>query len=383
MQKNAGKVTPELRQEFQRGLSLLQQRKDLEQAARDADAYHVSDLGNAVRATRQLMEPSSDKDLNQATVEQLGKTSAAVKKLEAIHNVTEANKHLADLEQVERWNSDSVEARTESPRAWDALRHRLEQSARALARSGHRTKLAEAVDRIRYDAPANEAAQKIQSRRWSNDAQVSAESELAEMRKQMDAARDQLDVVARAARQELMQMAPSVPELARQAARETADLQQRTEKLSKDAAADEVADLKSRMAELNSEQEKAATPINDLRDALSEMAAMQDLLDDNQRAIARDADTSGQIIDKASEQIAESLKPAAEAASPTAAAKPLEAAAAKQGDAKAALEQIADHIRQVASRRYPGQRTSRFATRLEEAGQRNGYGGHGRMVQDG
>ena len=345
--KNSGKVSPELRQEFQLALNQLQQRKDLEQARGDADAYHVSDLGNAVRATRQLIEPSADKALSKEQVEQLNKTTAAVKKLEAIHNVTEANKHLADLEQVERWNSDSVEARTESPRAWDALRHRLEQSARALREAGIDPKLAEQVDRIRYDASAKEAAQKIQSRRWSNDAQVSAESELAEMRDQMDTAREQLDVVARAARQELMEMAPSVPELARQAARETADLQQRTEKLSKDAAADEVADLKTRMDELSSEQQKATTPINDLRDALTEMAAMQDLLDDNQRAIARDADTSGQIIDKASEQISESLKPAAEAASPTAAAKPLEAAAAKQADAKAALEQIADHFEKL------------------------------------
>lgn len=343
MQKNNGKATPELVQEFQRGLNVLQQRKDLEQARGDADAYHVSDLGNAVRATRQLIEPSHQ-EFTKEQVEQLGKTSAAIKKLEAIHNVTEANKHLADLEQVERWNSDSVEARTESPRAWEALRHRVEQSARALREAGIDPKLADQVDHIRYDAPANEAAQKIQSRRWSNDAQVSAESELAEMRLQMDAARDKLDVVAREARLELMQMAPSVSELARDAARETADLQQRTEKLSKDAAAEEVADLKTRMDELTSEQQNATTPINDLRDALTEMAAMQDLLDDNQRAIARDADTSGQIIDKASEQISESLKPAAEAASATAAAKPLEAAAAKQADAAAALEQIADHF---------------------------------------
>ncbi len=344
VRKQDGKVSPELQQEFARGLNLLQQRKDLEQARGDADAYHVSDLGNAVRATRQLIDPSAGKELTKEQIEQLSKTSAAIKKLEAIHNVTEANKHLADLEQIERWNSDSVEARTESPRAWDALKHRVEQSARALREAGIDPKLADEVDRVRYGEPASQASQKIQSRRWSNDAQVSAESELAEMRKQMDAARDQLDVLARAARQELMQLAPSVSELARQAARETSDLQKRTEKLSKDAAADEVADLKTRMDELNSEQEKASTPINDLRDALTEMAAMQDLLDDNQRAIARDADTSGQIIDKAGQQISESLKPAVEASTPIAAAKPLEEAAAKQGDASAALEQIADHF---------------------------------------
>ena len=341
--KKSGQITPELREDFQRGLNLLQQRKDIEQARGDADAYHVSDLGNAVRATRQLMDPAN-KELNQAQVDQLGKTSSAIKKLEAIHNVNEAEKHLADLEQVERWSSDSVEARTESPRAWEALRHRLEQAARALRESGIDNKIADQVDRIRWDAPANAAAQKIQARRWSNDTQVSAESELGEMRQQMDAARAELDAVARAARVELMQLAPTVSELARQAARETGELEKRTEKLSKDAAADEVADLKTRMDELNSQQQSATAPINDLRDALTEMAAMQDLLDDNQRAIARDADTSGQIIEKASEQINESLKPAAEAASATAAAAPLENAAAKQADAQAALEQIADHF---------------------------------------
>ncbi len=342
--RNQGQVTPELQQQFDRGLNLLQQRKDIEQARGDADAYHVSDLGNAVRATRQLLDPSTGKELTGAQIEQLAKTSAAIKKLEAIHNVQEANKHLADLEQTERWNSDSVEARTESPRAWEALKHRLEQSARAIREAGIDAKLADQVEALRHTEPFNAAAQKISSRRWTNDGVVSAESELAEMRKQMDAARDQLDAVARAARQELMQLAPSVPELARQAARETADLQQRTEKLAKDAAADEVADLKSRMDELTSEQQKANTPINDLRDALTEMAAMQDLLDDSQRAIARDADTSGQIIDKASEQISQSLKPASESTSPATAAKPLEDAAAKQADAKAALEKIADHF---------------------------------------
>ncbi len=352
VRKDAGKLSPELMQAFQSSLNQLQQRKDLEQARGDADAYHVSDLGNAIRATRQLLD-SSKQNLTQTELDQIGKTSAALKKLEAIHNVTEANKHLADLEQIERWNSNTVEARTESPRAWDAFKLRVEQSTRALRDAGIDPKLAEAVDKLRYNDPANEANQKIQSRRWSTDVKVSAESELAELREQMDAAREKLDDIARAARQELMQLAPSVSELARQAARETSDLQKETEKLSKDAAAEEVADLKARMNELENEQQKATTPINDLRDALTEMAAMQDLLDDNQRAIARDADTSGQIIDQASQQINESLKPAAEAASPTAAAKPLQEAAAKQADAKEALEQIAAHFDKLQAGNVP------------------------------
>ncbi|MCC6509583.1 MAG: hypothetical protein IT423_10775 [Pirellulaceae bacterium] len=345
-------VTPELRDEFARGLDQLQHRKELEQARGDSDAYHVSDLGNAIRATRQMLDQSPEQ-ISSAQVQQLDKTVAAVKKLEAIHNVTEANKHLADLEQIERWNSNSIDARTESPRVWDAFKQRLEQASRALRDAGISPALVQQVDRIRNDQTAGDAGQKIQARRWSADAQASAQAELTEMRTQLDAARAQLDTIARAARVDLMEAAPSVPELARKAAEQTSQLQQETDKLSKAAAADEVPDLKSRLDQLAGDQQQATEPINDLRDALTEMAAVQDLLDDGQRAIAKDADTSQQIIDTASEQISESLKPAAEASNATAAAQPLEKAAKAQGEASAALEQIADHFERLQSGNLP------------------------------
>lgn len=335
----------ELRDQTTAGLQLLQHRKELQQARGDSDAYHVSDLGNAIRASKALLaEPAA---INAESTQRLAAVATALKKLEAIHNVSEASKHLGDLEQIERWKSSSADTRTESPRTWDAFQQRLEQAARALREAGIEGKLADEVDRIRWDTAANEAGQKIGIRRWSNESKVSAEAELAELRAKMDASRNKLDLIAKAARAELAGEAPTVPTLARKAAEETQQLQEQTSKLSKAAAADEVPDIKSRVEQLSAEQQATHEPISDLRDALTEMAAVQDLLDDSQRSIARDADTSQQIIDAAREQITESLKPASSAESATAAAAPLEKAATAQSEATAALEQIADHFEKL------------------------------------
>lgn len=334
-----------LRQQIGQGLDHLQHRKELQQARGDSDPHLVNDLGNAIRASKEMA--ASGEQSAQQTATQLSATATALKKLEAIHNVAEAAKHLGDLVQTERWSAASIDARTESPRAWDALQQRLEQSSRAVREAGIDPKLADELDRLRWNSAAADAAQKIGSRRWSADAQTSAQGELAELQGELAATRTKLDAVAKVARGELAALAPSVPELARRAAKETDQLQKETAKLAKSAAADEVPDLKSRVEELKSEQQQTAEPINDLRDALTEMAATQDLLQENQRERARDADTSQQIIDKASSQIAQSLEPAAAAKSSTEASAPLEKAAADQGQATEALEQIADHFEKL------------------------------------
>lgn len=339
------KPSAEMRDQVAAGLELLQHRKKFQQARGDSNAHHVNDLGNAIRATKTLLYEKET--ITPEVSKQLNTIAAALKKLESIHNVNEASKHLGDLEQIERWKSSSADARTESPRTWDALQQRLEQAARALREAGIDNKLADELDQLRWDPAANEAGQKIGARRWSSDGRVSAEAELAELRVKLDATRGKLDEVARAARAELVGLAPSVSALARKAAEETEQLQEQTSKLSKAAAADEVPDLKSRLDQLSADQQRTIEPINDLRDALTEMAAVQDLLNENQRELAHDADTSQQIIDKASEQISESLQPATSAENATAAAAPLEKAANAQSEATAALEQIADHFKKL------------------------------------
>lgn len=343
--QEARELIEQLQPQFEAGIAHLQHRKELQQARGDHDAAYVNDLGNAIRATKLLLE---DPDAEPTAVaEQLKSTAAALKRLEAIHNVGEAAGYLNNLEETERWLAASPDARIESPRAWDALQQRLEQAARAVRESGIDPKLAAELDSLRWSRAAAEAGEKIVSRRWSAEDGASAQAELSELHEQLDSIDARLAVVAQAARADLSGIAPSVPELARRAAEKTERLQQQTAGLSKAAAADEIPDLKSQLDQLSAEQQSTTDPINDLRDALSEMASVQDLLQADQREVARDADTSQQIIDKANEQIAQSLAPAAAAESPAAAADPLAKAATTQGEATAALEQIADHFEKL------------------------------------
>lgn len=349
--EDASPIVDELRAKFETGIDHLQHRKELQQARGDSDAPYVSDLGNAIRATKLMLE---DPDADPAAMApQLKTTAAALKRLEAIHNVGEAAQYLNNLQETERWLASSADARIESPRAWDALQQRLEQAARAVRESGIDPKLASELDSLRWSQAAAAAGQKIVARRWSPEAGASAETELSELHEQFEAIDAKLAEVAKAARAELSGIAPTVPELARRAAEKTERLQQQTSELSKAAAADEVPDLKSRLDQLSNEQQATTDPINDLRDALTEMASVQDLLQDEQREVARDADTSQQIIDKANEQIAQSLAPAAAADSPTAAADPLAKAATTQGEATEALEQIADHFEKLQAGNLP------------------------------
>lgn len=350
-------IAEQWQQRLDEALDQLQHRKELQQSRGDSDALLVSDLGNAIRGAKRLLESGAfsansaqGEAAGPASVEaanQLKAAASALKKLEAIHNVNEANKHLGDLEQTERWSASSVEARTESPRAWDALQQRLEQSARALRDAGVDPQLVKEIEQLRASPTAAAAAEKISARRSSPRAAASAEAELAELHGQFERTRAKLAEVAQSVRSQLAGMAPTIPELARQAAEKTRQLEEKTKQLSKSAADDEVPDLKTRLDELSADQQRMAAPLDDLRDALTEMAATQDLLQRDQREVARDADTSQNIIDKSNEQIAQSLKPAAAAQTPAAAAEPLEKAAATQGQATEALEKIADHFEKL------------------------------------
>ncbi len=331
-----------LMQALEQGLQSMQHRKELQQARSDSDAMFVSDIGMATRAVKQMF--AAPEALTATQSKQYADLLMALKQLEAIHNVSEANRHLADLEQIERWNATSVDARTEVPRTWDALLQRMEQSSRRLREAGVDKQLVARLDKIRTGQSANEAGQKFNVRRWQAEARGSAERELTEMHGKLDEVRGELELVAQAARNVLKGLGPTIPQLAKQAAERTERLQQETNKLSEAAKADEVPDLKSRMNQLEMDQRRTAEPITDLRDALTEFAAVQNVLDEKERALARDADTSQHIIDRAAEQINESLKPAAAAESAKAAAEPLEKAAQAQGEAKEALEQIARHF---------------------------------------
>ncbi|MFO1066251.1 MAG: hypothetical protein U0892_20525 [Pirellulales bacterium] len=341
----------EAKQQLQAGraelLDHLQHRKALEQSRTDADTQLVNDLGSALRAAKDTL---SDSDLpTDKAVEQLQGTAAAIKKLEAVHNVNEAAKHLVDLEQIERWEPTSVEARVEAPRTWDAFNERLEQASRAVRESGIDPKLADELDRLRWSPDASRAGQKISTRRWSNESKASAAAEVTTMQEQLDTARAKLADAAAQARKDLGQFAPSVPELAHRAAEETRKLQKETEKLKDAAQAGEVPDIKPRMDQLAADQAKASEPMQDLREALGDLAGVQNVLDKQQRDTARDADTSAKIVQQASEQIDTAMQSAKQAPAAQEAAAPLGKAADAEQRAADALDKIAAHFEQLQS----------------------------------
>jgi hypothetical protein len=176
---------------------------------------------------------------------------------------------------------------------------------------------------------------------------ASAALDLEEMQSELRATRAKLAEVAAAARTELGGLAPSIPELAREAAEQTRALQQETEQLQRSAAAGEIPDLQPRLDELAAGQVQADQPLQELRDALSELAGAQDLLDQEQRAVARDADTSAKIVDQAAEQVEGAMNNVQQSATPAQAAEPLSRAATAQQRASEALDKIADHFERL------------------------------------
>ncbi|MFM7057676.1 MAG: hypothetical protein ACKO2P_12225 [Planctomycetota bacterium] len=331
-------------------LQQLRSRQRLTEARPDADLQYAADAGLALRATEAVLyrHRSNDSPAEPEKVpEHLREIAPAWRTLEAGHHLFAALTVMARLQELERWNSRQRSARIDQPRHWDLLQQSLDVAVRRLTEARADNVVINRLNQTRWSAEARDAGRRISERRWRRDVLTATGHELDGMAAELTGAMQDLQPAMAAARAVLARFAPSITQLAKNAAAEVRKLEEQTLKAA-DAAEPQTPNSSQpeqpELAQLRQQQELANDRIDDLLQALVEDAARQDLTDEQQRERARDSDDSLALIQPPAERMNQELQQAAEASSEAAQQQELAQAAEQQEKTAQALETVARHF---------------------------------------
>jgi len=306
-------------------------------------ATHAADVGDALRAAQDLVARSDmPADQRARTLRELAQAMA---QLEAAHLVASERRLVAQLARAERWTGDEAARRFDHPRNWDAYNERLERTVKRLRQAAVPEEIVRAIEPLQWSPDAGQAGDRIGPRRWDAGPMSSAAEPLERLAANLAAVEAQLAETVRKARAQIAAHAPSVSELARRAARQSRATGAAMDQLEEDLATGSMTDMRAETGARTAEQSTAmAAASQPLRDALTDLAARQDLLDTRQRNRARDADIAGAIVDEATGQVQDSLAATAQARRIEETTARAEQSAITSRDAAAAFDVVADHF---------------------------------------
>lgn len=235
----------------------------------DSDLRYIADLNLLARALQAIGE--------EGKLSAYPEIAPAFRILTAAHLIQQGRRQLARLAAAERRGHDSAGARIEHPAVLErysvAMEHAIE-----LVRSSERTQgfavddsIVEKIATTQVGQDFAAARERMSRRRWSSDDVISGNHALRRMVKTLDQSMRLLQPTIANARRVIEQFAPSIAQLARQAA-EQASAGEGTD------AADEVID------------------------ALNDFANNIDLLSEAQREMSRDADSAAAQIQRSKSQ---------------------------------------------------------------------------------
>ena len=345
-------------------LDQLRIRRELVQARVDGDAQYAADAGLTHRAVNFLMNQYRQGDPKESIVPKaFSEIGPAYRILESAHQMKNVQTTLDNLIQLERWGSQGLAAKMDHPRQWDLIKKGMETGVNWLRWSGVPKDIMTKFDQVRWSNPVNEAERKIGQRRWVRKDPVAAGYDLVELRDLLNVPSAELKPVMAEARAVIAKYAPTIPQMAQQAADQIRELEEQTAD-----AADEIEKAKTeqpddaqktenseqvkdepapQIADLQDKQERINQQIDDLFEALVEDANKQDLLKEEERERARDADDSIAMVQDPAEQMNEALDEAEESPTAEQQAKDLAKAAEKQEETAQALEKVAQHFEKL------------------------------------
>lgn len=342
---------------YRTSLEQLRSRRTLMQARIDADPQFAADAGLTHRAVTSLLNQHRQTDPQQSIVPAAFQEIApAYRVLESGHDIKNVQLCLANLIQLERWQSQDLQARIDHPRQWDVINKGFEEAINKLRAARVDNVIVGKFDQVRWSPATQEANRKLQQRRWVREDMVGAGSDLIDIRDQLQPAGYELDTAMAAARAIIAKYAPTIPQMAQQAAEQIRKLEEATtevaDAIEEQAAQDETSPdqqpqtsaNEQQLSDLKEQQERINQQIDDLVEALVEDANSQDLMVEEQRERARDADDSIAMVQDPAKQMNEALQEAEESQAPEEKAQELSKAAEQQERTAQALEKVAEHF---------------------------------------
>ncbi len=345
LQRQAERWGEECQLQHRPNLDQLRCWRALTQSRRDSDAQYAADLGLTQRAVEwQLLQKSDSKLTQEQLAEVLFEIAPAYRILEAGHKLAEARGTMNLLLTLERWQAQSLDAHIEHPRQWDALQQAWELASGRLREAKVPDQLVGALDGIRWSDDVREAGRKIGERRWQREVTTSASHELIATGDRLEQVAENLQPTFAEARAVIAKYAPTIPQLARLSAQQVRELEQTTTDVADRFEQSDQPQDRERLAELRRGQQDVNQQLEDLFDALIEDANKQDLLEQEQRERARDADDSIALVQAPASRMNRAMQQAQNIDDQQQQAQQLSQAAEQQERTAQALDLVAEHF---------------------------------------
>lgn len=288
----------------------------------------ASDLGSADRATRSQAELLSGRQLalQLRRIESAAQLLRADASARAMHQLT---KRIGSLR-------DTADTARSLDQSWCGCASRFSTVADSVRRSSLAADLLPRLDRV-TNLVRNSPIRAL--------SKAPGRSHAATIDRQLLEILPGLEIEARRARAFLKSLSPSVVKLAETAAKQTQELALVTSDLAGATKRNTAASVEAEVRQLASQLADRSESVDDLRDALVDIAESQDLLDADGIAASKQADRAREQVDVAREQVQNSLASVDLSAAERELAQQLRSGAEQQQAAADRLEQVAEQLR--------------------------------------
>ncbi|MCO8120740.1 hypothetical protein NHH03_03250 [Stieleria sp. TO1_6] len=312
----------------------------LNRARTQVDLDYAADQNLFLRAIKNVTSDGFQPYRDQPPEKVLDQISGAIGMLQARSDIAASRNHLLAIRQGERMDDSSPIRKLYHP-IWLRLQmDRIELGLRYLRQSNldWQTYL-DVIDRTRYNDDHQQANSRIDSRRWKTDPFISAGKPLESMARDLGRGLQQLEPEFESARDVLRQYALTLSEQARQAAEAATIAQQQT---------DQRPDATSEAAEqVKPQQQEAVEKATETIQSLIDQANTADIVDQQQREVARDADAAAELIADALRETNQALKQSDSATSDSQRDEAMEAVEQTLEQLSQRLDQAAEHFEKI------------------------------------
>ena len=341
---------------------------DVEEWRPDADSHFVNDIRLTARVLESMRAKVAGEPSETWHKELLG-VEQNFRVLEMGHALSALVDGVTHLGEGEHWELYNAKSRTSSPHDWawqgERLRALPDEIARALE-FPERRDLSQAVQKILRDAPNQEFTRNIQREmdqrfdfgRAPLSAREPVEALAEYLKRALELFRDPMEE----ARKNLAKMTPTLAETMKQLAKKTDELKDKTTNQAQQATEKLPDEAKTDARQALAEQQRLNQQVEALKDALRADANQQDVLKQEGRERARDADDAVAMLREPPQRAEEDLAMAAKSDKTAIQEQALNQAAEQQQKLSQALQQMAEHYTALDQGKPQDTRTALRAT---------------------
>lgn len=311
------------------------------EARSDADAVFVADLG-LLRRAMTAIEARLKTEATDTVRARVDRVASALRVLETGHGVAEAHSTAAAMVSREKWHRDEAEAVTLHAREWSWLGVRIAKAQALVGLAGMPEEAVATVAAMGRSGPVVVIDTEMESRRMKGRVSQRRGGQFEQIASKLDEVKKLIAADMARARAVIAAEAPTLPQMMVAAAVAARKLEAKAVEHAEAQATP--AEMKALAAAQQARDEK----LDEIAEALRQDANAQDMMTEEGRDRARDADDATAMVREPAAKAAEAIKQAAAAADENQQRERLKDAAAQENRLAKALDKLVEHYEKLA-----------------------------------